>query len=264
MGKCVGCGLVQVVPMPTVREIAKLYDEDFEHFEPYFDQEVVHHAYFKKKIEEIIRKIPDQVGNDKKCLLDIGCLTGILLDEAKKVGMNVAGVDISHDAVTVCKKKGFAMYEGTIQSLGNKIHPNSFNIITAFQVIEHERDPLNTVKRIYKLLKKDGLIVMATPNYSGLWQKIMGKRWFGFAHPEHVVLFDFKTMKLLLEKAGFKDIEVKNDSPRPFPLSFAFTRGADYFPWAAWILKPLGKFFDHFNLKNPINPWDDMIVFGKK
>ena len=61
-------------------------------------------------------------------------------------------------------------------------------------------------------------------------------------------LFDFKTMGALLEKAGYKDIHVVVDSPRPFPLSFALTRGADYFPWAAGILKPIGKFLDHFDI----------------
>jgi hypothetical protein len=108
------------------------------------------------------------------------------------------------------------------------------------------------------------MAILATPNYGGFWRKVMGKRWFGFAHPEHVVLLDFNSIRMLLEKAGFHDIEIHRDSPRPFPLSFAFTRGADYFPWAAWILKPLGKLFDHFDIKNPINPWDDMIAFARK
>ena len=262
MGKCVSCGLVQVTPMPSESEIVSLYHEDFEHFNPYIEQEAVHHAYFRQKIKEILqRSTSAQAG---LTILDIGCLTGVLLDEAKKAGMNAAGVDISHDAVMYCKKKGYLMYEGTIQSLGKKIPPNSFDVISAFQIIEHERDSLLMMKRIHLLLKKDGLVVLATPNYGGFWRKLMGRRWFGFAHPEHVVLFDFQTMRTLLETAGFKNIEVRADSPRPFPLSFAFTRGADYFPWAAWILKPFGKLIDGLRLTNPVNPWDDMIVYGRK
>ena len=92
----------------------------------------------------------------------------------------------------------------------------------------------------------------------------MGKRWFGFAHPEHVVLFNFDSMRKLLEKSGFRGIEIRADSPRPFPLSFAFSRAGDYFQWAAWILKPLAKVVDRFRIINPINPWDDMIVFATK
>jgi 2-polyprenyl-3-methyl-5-hydroxy-6-metoxy-1,4-benzoquinol methylase len=284
IGKCANCGLVQVVPMPSETEIAALYHEDGAHFDPYIEQEVAHREYFRKKIEEIGLKIYDLGFRNKnktntfihlksyllnRKLLDIGCLTGVLLDEAKKAGMKAEGVDISHDAVMYCRKKGFTMHEGTVMNATN-LHPATFDVVTAFQVIEHERDALLMMKRIYKLLKRGGLVVLATPNYGGVWSKLMGRRWFGFAHPEHVVLFDFKTMKLLLEKAGFKDIVVRKDSPRPFQLSFVFTRGADYFPclrrqtWAAWLLKPIGKLLDHFDLKNPINPWDDMIAIARK
>ncbi len=283
MGKCTTCSLVQVVPMPSVKEIASLYHEDLEHFDPYVEQMSVHHAYFKKKVEEILayvipgpnslrgknagiqvkkKQIPGQAGNDRR-LLDIGCAMGVLLEEARDVGFKSIGIDLSSDAVSYCKKNGLTAFIGTVYTV-NQLKDSTFDVVTAFQIIEHERDPLRMMKRVYKLLKKDGWIVMATPNQSGLWQKLMGKRWFGYRHPEHVVLFDFDTMRRLLEAAGFKDIEIRNDSPRPFPLSFALSRAGDYFPWASWLLKPLGKIFDRFKIINPINPWDDMIVFARK
>ncbi len=280
MGKCRHCGLVQVVPMPTAKEIASLYHEDLEHFDPYMDQLAVHHAYFKKKVGEISsliakrkpltvkhRKI-DAIHDSRFTIrglrfLDIGCAMGVLLEEAKKEGFRVEGIDISRDAVSYCLKQNLRAYQGTVYTV-KQLKDSSFDVISAFQIIEHERDPLRMMNRVYKLLKKGGLLVLATPNQGGIWQKIMGKRWFGYRHPEHVVLLDFDTMRKLLQKTGFSHIEILSDTPRPFPLSFAFTRAGDYFPWAAWMLKPLGKLFDHFKIMNPINPWDDMIVFAKK
>jgi 2-polyprenyl-3-methyl-5-hydroxy-6-metoxy-1,4-benzoquinol methylase len=258
MGKCASCGLVQVVPMLEKREVDALYHEDFQHFTPYIDQLRVHHTYFRQKLKEIGR---DLAGRK---LLDIGCAMGVLLLEAKNRGMKVVGVDISAGAVAYCRKQNLQVYEGTISSLRKTLKEESFDIITAFQVIEHERDPLSMMKRIYILLKKNGTVVLATPSYGGWWRKLMGRRWFGFAHPEHLVLFDFSTMKLLLEKAGFRNIVIRADSPRPFPLSFVFTRGADYFPWIKWLLLPVGHFLDRFEIINPINPWDDMLVIAKK
>ena len=262
MGRCNVCGLVQVVPMPSAAEIGELYDEDFDHFEPYIDQLAVHHAYFKKKVEEINSRIKASKRQSVR-LLDIGCLTGVLLEEAQKKGWKADGIDISRDAVTYCKKHNLTAYYGTVYT-AKQARENTYDVITAFQIIEHERDPVRMMRRVYKLLKKGGMVILATPNYGGFWRKVMGKRWFGFAHPEHVVLLDFNSMRKLLEKTGFRDIEVRADTPRPFPLSFAFTRGADYFPWAAWILKPIGKLLDHFDIRNPINPWDDMIAFARK
>lgn len=276
MGKCTQCGLVQVVPMPTAKEIASLYHEDLEHFDPYVDQLAVHHAYFKKKTAEILQRVipvkegirttrkhnSGKAGNDMR-LLDIGCAMGVLLEEARAVGFRSVGIDLSADAVTYCTQHSLTAYTGTVYTV-KKLQDASFDVISAFQIIEHERDPLRMMIRIHKLLKKGGLVILATPNQGGMWQKIMGKRWFGYRHPEHVVLLDFDTMRKLLQKAGFSHIEILSDSPRPFPLSFAFTRAGDYFPFLAWLLKPLGKLLDHFKIINPINPWDDMICFARK
>lgn len=245
--KCPMCGLVQAVPMPTVNEIAALYHEDMDHFEPYLDQIDVHKEYFRNILKGIKKNA---------MLLDIGCAMGALLIEAKKKGIEAMGVDISRDAVAYCRKQGL--------DVSDKWPNKKFDVVTAFQVIEHERDPLGFMKRVQTLLKKGGLVILATPNYGGFWRKVMGKHWFGFAHPEHVVLLDFTSMRNLLEKAGFHNIEIRADSPRPFPLSFAIKRAADYFPVLRFLLLPLGNFFNKFNIINPINPWDDMIVYAKK
>ncbi len=240
--------------MPSAKEISALYHEDLDHFTPYIEQLPVHHEYFRKKMEEICQQ---------GTLLDIGCAMGVLLEEAKKKGMKATGIDLSKDAIKYCRKHGLTAFHGTLNSRPG-LERGGFDVVTAFQVIEHERDPLKMMGRVYSLLKKGGMVVLATPNYGGFWRKLMGRRWFGFAHPEHVVLLDFNSMRLLLEKAGFRDIEIRADTPRPFPLSFAFTRAGDYFLWAAWLLKPIGKLLDRFNIINPINPWDDMIAFARK
>lgn len=246
-GKCTACGLVQVTPMPSEKEIRVLYHEDLEHFEPYIAQIPVHRKYFRKKIKEIKKR---------GTLLDIGCAMGILLEEAKKVGYKVQGIDISKDAVMYCRKKGLRVSQNWPTS--------QFDVITAFEIIEHERNPFGMMKRVYKLLNKDGVAVLTTPNHDSFWRKIMGKWWVGYHHPEHLTFWDRKSLTELLKRSGFKHITIRPDSPRPFPLSFVFTRGADYFPWAAGILKPIGKILDKFKILNPINPWDDLIVFARK
>jgi len=250
VAKCTSCGLVQVVPMPTPAEIASLYHEDLEHFDPYVAQIPVHRQYFRKKVREV-----QQTVKGKK-LLDIGCAMGILLEEAKKIGFRVQGVDISKDAVLYCRKKGLS-----VSQTWPKTH---FDVVTAFELIEHEQSPLALMRRVHALLNKGGIAVLTTPNHSGNWRKIMGTWWVGYRHPEHVTFWDPVSIWELFRRAGFTDVHIRRDDPRPFPLSFLFTRSADYFPWAAWILRPLGKLFDKLDIINPINPWDDLIVIGRK
>lgn len=242
--------MVQVAPMPGMRTIRKLYHNDMEHFDPYIAQRSVHREYFRKKIQEI-QKLIKPVS-----LLDIGCAMGILLEEGKKAGYRVQGMDISKDAVAYCRKRGLSVSQSWPTS--------KFSVITAFEIIEHERDPLGMMRRVYKLLNKGGLAVVTTPNHDSFWRKIMGRGWVGYHHPEHLTFWDRKSLRELFKRAGFKNSIIRPDIPRPFPLSFVFTRGADYLPWAAGILKPIGRFLDRFDIRNPVNPWDDLIVFARK
>ncbi|MCX6792129.1 MAG: class I SAM-dependent methyltransferase [Candidatus Gottesmanbacteria bacterium] len=281
--KCITCGLVQVVPMPSEKKIHGLYDDDMQHFEPYIAQIPVHRKYFRKTLQAVIPakagirvssikpKPIRQLADDKKPkLLDIGCAMGILLEEAKRAGYSVQGIDISADAVAYCRKKGLPVYQGTVTSPA-VAGLNSFDVVTAFEIIEHEREPLPMMKRIHKLLKNGGIAVLTTPNHDSGWRKIMGRWWVGYRHPEHVTFWDPATLRELFKRAGFENSIIRRDCPRPFPLSFVFIRGADYVPclagrraWAAWVLKPVGQLLERFKIRNPINPWDDLIVIGKK
>ena len=139
MSKCASCGLLQAVPMPEKREVAALYHEDFNHFTPYIEQLAVHHAYFRQKLREIARHLSPPTLSGLR-LLDIGCATGVLLIEATHAGAKAVGIDISVDAVAYCRREHLLAYAGSISSLGKHLKPESFDVVTAFQVIEHERE----------------------------------------------------------------------------------------------------------------------------
>lgn len=261
--KCDTCGLVQVIPRPKRSFISSLYHEDFEHFTPYLDQLTVHKKYFRNKLKEIRNNIPER-GKKPLRLLDIGCALGVLLEEAEKDGLRSEGIDISEGAVEYCKKRGLRAMHGTLETLSKKLRSGTYDVITAFEIIEHEYDPLTMMKKAHSLLVKNGLAVVTTPNHGSIWRKLMGKWWFGYQHKEHLYFFDPSSLSRLFKEAGFRSVEVRHDIPRPFPLSFALTRSADYFPFLRWLLVPVGKGIDKLNIKNPINPWDDLIVIGKK
>lgn len=246
LARCLVCGLTQVVPRPKSDQVAELYHEDFDHFQPYLEQIEVHRRYFREKLKLI----------QGKTLLDIGCAMGVLLEEAQKQGIEAYGVDISADAVAYCRKKGLRVS----QTIPNK----HFDVVTLFEVIEHEGDPLGLMKRVYKLLNNGGIAILTSPDHDTIWRKIMGSWWVGYRHPEHINFFNRQSLEELFHRAGFRQVEIKRDTLRSFPLSFLFTRSADYFPWAAWILKPIGSILRHVQIVNPVNPWGDIIAIGKK
>ena len=109
-------------------------------------------------------------------------------------------------------------------------------------VLEHFRNPLSNLKKAKSLLKKDGILVIQTPNYKSLMARIC-RDWAWWMVENHKFFFSPKSIKLLLEKVGikieyfftyedFKDFKknldgnfsnIKNDLPRKIFKAIFFT-----------------------------------------
>ena len=136
-------------------------------------------------------------------VLDIGCGSGAISSKIK----DVVGIDISKDAIQYCKKNHNGNY---IVSLGEALpfKKESFDAVICSDVIEHIFEPKRLLEEIKHVLKKDGLLVVITPNYFSLWP-IFELFWdtFGvrFRYKEqHVNRFNYFIIKRLLTETGFK------------------------------------------------------------
>lgn len=257
--KCPKCHLIQVSPLPSIKQVNALYRGDYwKSLSSYGKQFSTHENYFRKKISGI--KKYQSTGK----LLDIGCALGSLLKVAQKHGFKSEGLDISGFAIKQCRSFGLTATQGVISDIKKKEY---YDIITAFEVIEHELNPILTIKTIYKLLKKNGLFVMTVPNSGTLIGKVMGSKWFGYRNKEHIFHFTFKTLQLILEKGGFKDIQITSDIGR----QYLFTHYLDRFNFYLIKSKTLKKFVVFIkkipfinSLVVPFNPWSNIIVYAYK
>lgn len=140
-------------------------------------------------------------------LLDVGCATGLFMLEAKGNGFDVYGVDVSDYAVKIAKSRfGRKVKNSSIEQVSYK--SGSFDVITLFDVIEHLKDPIQVLKKLGYYLKDDGIIVINTGDADSLLAKIQGKDWHYFIPPQHFFYFSKNTLTDILEKAGFKVIQV--------------------------------------------------------
>jgi SAM-dependent methyltransferase len=80
-----------------------------------------------------------------------------------------------------------------------------FDIITAFQVLEHVGDPLDFLKGVHKLLKPGGIICIEVPNVQDALLSVYGvKQYANFWYREpHVFNYSPRTLAMILRKAGF-------------------------------------------------------------
>lgn len=134
-------------------------------------------ATYTTKLEPILNSF-----SQKKItsLLDIGCGDGTFSEIIKKKFQikNVYGIDIASSAVSLAKKRGV---EAFCIDLDNKDLPfkdGSFEGVYCGEVIEHVYDTDHLLDEIYRVLKKEGILVLTTPNLSSWYNRVL--LLFGF------------------------------------------------------------------------------------
>ena len=115
----------------------------------------------------------------KGTLLDIGCAAGFLLDEARKDGWDVYGVELSEWAVKHAREKmGLKnVCQGTLTEA--QFPANFFDVVVMTDVIEHLIDPKTTLDGIRLLLKPNGMMCCNTPDVNSLMSRILGAKMVG-------------------------------------------------------------------------------------
>jgi len=146
----------------------------------------------------------------KEKLLDIGCGNGSFLKAAKESGFEVWGVDLDSKSVEMAKK---TVNEDTIFSISfedfyNFAKKNKlvFNVITFFEVLEHQDNPRKFLEMVKDLLSEGGWIAGSVPNRERLFADIDWKYFRIDYPPHHFLRFSSKALKKILERMGFKKI----------------------------------------------------------
>lgn len=206
---CKNCGLIYVNPRLTKKELINFYlcksnkNTSYEDI----DGEKKHIQKFKNRLK-LIEKFFDTPGK----ILDIGCSTGLFLKMARDVGWEVYGNDIDENKIRYARNRyGLNVRCGELIDL--RFPGKCFDVVTLFDSIEHLTDPLSILKEISRLLKKNGILVITTPNSAGLLPKLtyflFAKTIGAWEHPTppgHIYQFSQETIKKLLQKAHFKPV----------------------------------------------------------
>jgi 2-polyprenyl-3-methyl-5-hydroxy-6-metoxy-1,4-benzoquinol methylase len=135
-------------------------------------------------------------------IIDVGCGQGFFLEQAKKRGWEVYGTEFAPQYIKVCSDKGIRMNEGVLTLVNYP--PESFDIVTSFEVIEHLSYPLQELKNFNSLLRPGGLLYITTPNFNSLSRRIQGDHWTVISYPDHLSYFTPGTINKALSTAGFR------------------------------------------------------------
>lgn len=221
----------------TSEDTLKIYDQHYfvndnskGGYANYFEGMKINSKTFTDRLKKITRKT-----GYKSDYLDVGSALGDCLLEAKKLGWtNIIGVEPSKYASAQAAARGVKIINSSLEK--SKLKPDTYNIITSQDVIEHVPDPVSNLKNIYQLLRKDGWAFIVTPNIEGIWSRLLGKWWYHYKPGEHISYFSPTTIRYALKKAGFSHIEVHR-TYHVMSLEYVLNRLKYYSPIFSLLLK---------------------------
>jgi GT2 family glycosyltransferase/ADP-heptose:LPS heptosyltransferase/tetratricopeptide (TPR) repeat protein len=201
--QCQKCELVYLRTRLTKTEMEKLYqsyaDEGSHLHLPRSDEELrstpLRRKYF---LDEIL-----QYTKPEGILLDIGCGWGAFLLEARDRGFEPRGIEITRKAAEYARD-ALQLPVNTSQFLETPFQPDSLSVVTMLHVLEHLPQTREAVERVFTILKPGGLFCGIVPNIASLCSLKQGDGWKWLDPNYHYVHFSPRTLKDLLQRAGFQ------------------------------------------------------------
>ena len=217
--RCTRCGSYYAVTLPD----AKIRQKETE--------ESAKSVITSQRQELIARDYTDRLAAITKWttklrhMLDFGCGSGLFLKFLIKKGYDARGYDKSTTLTKYLQLRKLPMYADL-----SAIPARYFDVVTTFDVIEHTIDPHAFIRDVKSKLKKNGILMITTPNAQGVTARILGGRWWVFGPTAHFVLFTPESLKQLLIHEGCKVLEVTTDTITPW-----------FFPTDAPVQRALNK-----------------------
>jgi len=250
--KCLKCGYIFISPRPTQKDIIKFYSRESQ-YNDWLEELEGRNKMWDRRLKLIL---PYKTKGD---LLDMGTGIGQFLSVARKY-FKVYGTEPSIEGRQLAKKHFNLTIEENIK-FGMK-----FDVVTLFHVLEHVPSPSVTIKLCQKLLKREGILVIAVPNSNliknnsspldDIFKRLVNKPGARFPKIQfekggeiHLSYFKSNVLKKLLNINGF---EIINDTADPYKPQMSMTDQIEY-----KICKIIKKYFN-------INLYDTILIIAIK
>ena len=203
--QCDACLLRFTQGVPDKEEIVRYYKSENYISHSDIDKGLINSLYHKVRKRTLVSKkklIEKYTGISNGRLLDVGCGTGSFLNTMKQAGWSVTGLEPDNAARTKAKQ----LYDLDIQpaEMLFKEMPATFDAITLWHVLEHVHDLHEYVSQLKILLKPDGRLFIAVPNYTCYDQEIYKAFWAAYDVPRHLYHFSPDAMISLLPEHQLK------------------------------------------------------------
>ena len=198
--------ILKTSPQPSLEKLPSYYEsEDYishtDSKRTLFEKayHLVKSKALKNKVNLITKLIPQ-----KGIVLDIGSGTGDFLITAKNHGWNISGLEPNPKAKQIAESKG-VIFETSLETIPD----NSMDVITMWHVLEHVPNVEEQFIQLKRIVKPNGYIIIAVPNYKSFDAKYYKEFWAAFDVPRHLWHFSKNSIEKLAANFDLKLISVK-------------------------------------------------------
>jgi len=233
--ECAGCGVLYIDPMPAEEEIEALYPASYwmGAGDPPRGKALRNLRERYRRIvisshRRIVRSVVDRQMREGRWagLLDVGCGDGSALESF--ACRPCTGLEISPQAARAVQTRGLGSVRGLLAPA--PFRREAFSLVTMFHVLEHLPRPQIYLESAREILTKDGTLIVQVPNADSWQARLLRSRWQGFDPPRHLVNFSARTLRALLESAGFRVVAESHFSIRDNPACLAMSLAPGLYP----------------------------------
>ena len=208
--RCRRCGLVFANPQYTPDELHGLYRE------LYYDDEKNFATDFRERDRRALQPLNRMVARDLQRryprlratagrevrVLDYGSGVGFFLEVCREVGMRPLGIEFSEVAARYAGERlGLEVRTDPERAL-DELPDAHFHLVTAWQVVEHLREPRQTLRQLVRVLAPGGVLALAVPNLRS-WQYLVERgRWFNVQNLTHLAFYNPANLGSMLGELG--------------------------------------------------------------
>lgn len=200
---CSSCRYISALETPSSDELAALH-KNMPNRAKWVAAASKHHLSLERSWPMKLQLLEGLVSPRR--VIDIGCATGEFLSLLPN-GIDKHGIEVSDEAAEVARSKGIDVLTASVLDL-QVSELGQFDLVLAFDVVEHIDDQQGLFRRLSDLLEPGGILAVETGNAASRAARMLGSTWSYISLEEHVCAHSRRSMKILANSVGLKEVEV--------------------------------------------------------